>query len=327
MPCLEPSDFNVDFQNLRVKDLPFLNDPETLYTFDPRSMLDECLGKHRYIVSCENLLSQLLRHQHIAVNQYALKHTTSDRNHLFIAEISGDPRIPLYTRLRGKALPPEIRRLYVAVPHPEADLLASENGLEINYCYADYLKYNNKIQQKERWGDLTPPWKIIDPKTFCFDENADCYYKRENGSGGYATFHASDLQGMKMPSNKYPSRWYMEKTVHGEPNSVQIYRDTEGNYTIFGYSFMKIISRKNYAGGLMRKTDSIPDFVRKGVTLALNRLHPLLEGYSGFMGLDFIENGEYLQVLEANVRVTMATFATLQLHESGQQELAFYRFR
>jgi hypothetical protein len=327
MLCSGPSDFNVSFQDLQVKDLPLLNDSKTLYTFDPRSMLDECLGKHRYIVSCENLLSQLLINQHTVVNQYALKHTTADRNNLFIATITGDPRISLYTRMRGKQLPPEVQQLYVAVPHIEADTFAAENGLKINYTHSDYLKYNNKIVQKELLGDLTPPWKIIDPKTFCFDENADCYFKRENGSGGYAIFHASDLKGMKMPSNKYPSRWYMEEAVQGHPNSIQIFKDINGTYTIFGYSSMKIISRKNYAGGLMRKTGTIPDFVREKTTLALKRLHPLLKDYTGFMGLDFIENEDNLQVLEANIRVTMATFATLQLHDSKQEVLEFYHFR
>jgi hypothetical protein len=38
-------------------------------------------------------------------------------------------------------------------------------------------------------------------------------------------------------------------------------------------------------------------------------------------------NNNKLQVLEANVRVTMATFATLELNASDQQDLSFYRFR
>jgi len=57
------------------------------------------------------------------------------------------------------------------------------------------------------------------------------------------------------------------------------------------------------------------------------RLEGLLSGYSGFLGLDFMENGNIIKVLEANVRVTMATFATLELNASDQQELSFYRFR
>jgi hypothetical protein len=317
----------IAIKDLRVTDLPFLQDHHTLYTFDPRSILDECLGKHRYIVSCENILSTILVQQHIAVNQYALKHTGPDRNQLLIAEISGDPRISLYTRLRETVLPENIHHLYVAIPHPEADLFAAEKGLNINYSYPDFLKYNNKIAQKELLGDLTPAWSVIDPKAHSFDENADCYYKREVGAGGYATFHASDLSEMKLPSRKHPARWYREEAVEGIPRSVQIYRTIKGDYILFGYSEMKIILKKNYAGGLMRRTACIPTFVQEKITMALERLDALISGYSGFLGLDFLENGNKLQVLEANVRVTMATFATLQLNESDRQELEFYRFR
>lgn len=314
------------YRDLCLKDFPFLSDKKTLYTFDPRSILDECLGKHRYIVSCENLLSNILNGQHIAVNQYAIKHTAPSRNNLLIAEISGDPRIPLYIRLKGMKMPDEISHLFVAIPHPEADNLARERNWDINFSYTDFLMYNNKIRQKELLGDLTPHWEIIDPKNYTFDEKEDCYFKREIGAGGYATFHASDLTGMRLPSRKYPARWFKETAMDGEPRSIQVFRDVSGNYTVFGYSEMKIIFKKNYAGGLMKKIDSLPMFLRDEIALALKRLDPLLAGYKGFMGLDFLVENEKLHVLEANVRVTMATFATLQLNESSREELEFYRF-
>ena len=314
------------YRDLCLKDFPFLSDEKTLYTFDPRSILDECLGKHRYIVSCENLLSNILNGQHIAVNQYAVKHTIPSRNQLLIAEISGDPRIPLYIRLKGMKMPDEISHLFVAIPHPEADNLARERNWDINFSYTDFLMYNNKIRQKELFGDLTPPWEIIDPKYYTFDEKEDCYFKREIGAGGYATFHASDLTGMRLPSRKYPARWFKETAMAGEPRSIQVFRDNSGDYTVFGYSEMKIIFKKNYAGGLMKKIDSLPMFLRDEIALAFERIDPLLKGYSGFMGLDFLVENEKLHVLEANVRVTMATFATLQLNESSREELEFYRF-
>jgi len=314
------------YRDLCLKDFPFLSDEKTLYTFDPRSILDECLGKHRYIVSCENLLSNILNGQHIAVNQYAVKHTEPSRNHLLIAEISGDPRIPLYIRLKGMKMPDEISNLFVAIPHPEADNLARERNLDINFSYTDFLMFNNKIRQKELLGDLTPPWEIIDPKNYTFDEKENCYFKREIGAGGYATFHASDLTGMRLPSRKYPARWFKETAMDGEPRSIQVFRDISGDYTVFGYSEMKIIFKKNYAGGLMKKIDSLPMFLRDEIALAFERIDPLLKGYSGFMGLDFLVENKKLHVLEANVRVTMATFATLQLNESSREELEFYRF-
>ena len=318
---------SIEYCNLCASDIPMLQNRETLYTFDPRSILDECLGKHRYIVSCENLLSNILKSQHIAVNQYAIKHTNPEQNQLLIAKITGDPRIPLYTRLRDAVFPNEIKNLYVAIPHPEADRLALEKGWSINYNYPDFLTYNNKIEQKKRFGDLTPAWEIIDPKTYPFNEKERCYFKREIGAGGYATFHASDLSGMKLPSQKYPACWFREESTEGDPRSVQILRYSSGKYIIFGYSEMKIIFKKNYAGGLMKKVECLPDFLQEKIECALNRLDPLLKDYTGFLGIDFLVNGEKMQVLEANVRVTMATFATLKLNESTEQELEFYRFQ
>jgi len=315
------------FQDLCVADIPMLSNKETLYTFDPRSILDECLGKHRYIVSCENLLTNILLGQNILVNQYAVKHTDLLRNILWTASISGDPRISLYSRLKEVVLPVEIDRLFVAVPHPEADLLAFEKGWHINYNYSDFMTYNNKLAQKQLLGNLTPRWEIIDPKNYPFDETEDCFFKREFGAGGYATFHASDRTAMKLPSRKYPARWFREDAMEGEPRSVQVFRHGQGNYTVFGYSEMKIIFKKNYAGGLMKKTASIAAFVRERISTALECLDPLFKDYTGFLGIDFLEQGSNLLILEANVRVTMATFATLELNESINDELEFYRFQ
>jgi len=321
MPC------SVHFKSLRIVDLPELNDRHTLYTFDPRSILEECLGKHRYIVSCENLLSQMLSKQHTAVNQYAAKLPHPERNDLFVVPITGDPRPSLYRRMEALVLPDEIEKIYVCIPHPEADDLTASLNLHLNYNHTDFLKYNDKIAQKTLLGDLTPAWEIIDPKSYQFDETEDCFYKRTNGAGGYATFHSTDRQGMKLPSRKYPAQWFKEATVEGEPCSVQIYRCLEGEYTAFGYSEMRIIERKTYTGGLMRRIDCLNRKKRDQIQEALDRIDSLLNGYNGFLGLDFMEIGNKIQVLEANVRVTMATFATLELNASDQQELSFYRFR
>jgi len=318
---------NVDYRDLCVDDIPLLSNRKTLYTFDPRSILDECLGKHRYIVSCENLLSNILQNQCIAVNQYAIKHTDPGRNKLLTAEISGDPRISMYIRLRKVEIPEKIKHLFVSVPHPEADRLAMEKGWSINYSYADFLEFNNKIAQKEQLGNLTPTWTIIDPKTYIFDETENCYFKRETGAGGYATFHASNLTGMRLPSRKHPAIWYKETAMEGQPKSVQVFRHGPKEYTVFGYSEMKILFRKNYAGALLKKTANLPAFIREEIALALERLDPILREYTGFMGLDFIESGKKLLILEANIRVTMATFATLQLNSSSRPELEFYHFQ
>ena len=321
MPC------SVHFKSLRIEDLSELNDRHTLYTFDPRSILDECLGKHRYIVSCENLLCQMLQGQFTAVNQYAAKLPHPERNTAFVVPITGDPRPSMYARMQNLEFPVGIERLYACVPHPEADRLASSLNLHLNVSHTDFLRYNDKIAQKTLLGELTPNWSLIDPKTYLFEETEDCFFKRANGAGGYATFHSSDRQGMQLPSRKYPAVWYKEETVEGEPRSVQLYKTLEGEYVVFGYSEMRIIDRKTYAGGLMRRIQALSLEKREQIHEALNRLDTLLNGYVGFLGLDFMENEQTIQVLEANVRVTMATFATLELNASDQEELSFYRFR
>jgi len=269
----------------------------------------------------------MLSNQHTAVNQYAAKLPYPERNDLFVVPITGDPRPSLYKRMETLVLPDEIEQIYVCIPHPEADILAASLNLHLNYRHTDFLKYNDKIAQKTLLGDLTPEWSLIDPKTQPFDNAEDCFYKRANGAGGYATFHSSDRQGMKLPSRKYPARWFKEATVEGEPCSSQIYRCLNGDYTAFGYSEMRIIERKTYAGGLMRRIDCLNREKRDQIQEALRRIDPLLDGYNGFLGLDFMEKDNKLQILEANVRVTMATFATLELNASDQQELSFYRFR
>lgn len=321
MPC------SVRFDSLRIEDLPELNNGQTLYTFDPRGILDECLGKHRYIVSCENLLSQVLHGQHTAVNQYAAKLPQTNRNNTFVVPITGDPRPSMYQRMQVLDLPDGIDRLYVCVPHPEADALASKLNLHLNYRHDDFVRYNDKLEQKKRLGDLTPEWSLIDPKTHDFAGDGDCFYKRANGAGGYATFHHSDRTGMKLPSRKYPAQWFKEATVEGEPRSVQVYRTLQGESIVFGYSEMRIIERKTYAGGLMRRIEALGTAQREQIQTALQRLDSLLSEYNGFLGLDFMEQGDTIHVLEANVRVTMATFATLELNASNQDELSFYRFR
>lgn len=318
---------SIEYFNINSSDIPELQDRETLYTFDSRSILDECLGKHRYIVSCENMLTNILKGQHIAVNQYAFKHTDPERNQTLIVPITGDPRISLYRRLKNLILPDEIKKLYVAIPHPEADLITLKKSWKINCNYLDFLTYNNKIEQKIRLGDLTPTWEIIDPETYSFDERENCYFKREIGAGGYATFHTSDRSGMKLAIQKYPARWFREVIAEGEPRSLQILRCYPGKYIIFGYSEMKILFKKNYAGGIMKKIAYLPEFLKEDIGCALERLDPLFENYHGFMGLDFIENGRKMKVLEANIRVTMATFATLRLNESTDKEQGFYHFQ
>jgi hypothetical protein len=318
---------SIEYCNISSSEIPVLQDQKTLYTFDPRSIFDECLGKHRTIVSCENMLTNVLKDQNVAVNQYAIKHTDPNRNRMLVAQITGDPRISLYRRLRSLILPDEIKRLYVAIPHPEADQIALEKNWSINCSYPDFLAYNNKIEQKKLLGDMTPTWKIIDPKAYLFDGKENYYFKRKIGAGGYATFHVSDRSGMELAIQKYPARWFREVTAEGEPRSLQILRYCPGKYIIFGYSEMKIQSKKNYAGGIMKKVAYLPEFLKEEIGCALERLDPLFKNYSGFMGLDFLENGRKMQVLEANVRVTMATFATLRLNESTEQELEFYHFQ
>jgi hypothetical protein len=321
MPC------PVHFEALRIEDLPELNREGTLYTFDPRSILDECLGKHRYIVSCENLPFQMLQGQHVAVNQYASKLPRPHRNKAFVVPITGDPRPSMYNRMATLDIPVGIDGLYVCVPHPEADQLAADLNLRLNHPYSDFVRYNDKIVQKTLLGDLTPEWSRIDPKNHPFNEDSACYYKRALGAGGYATFHHSDRSGMKLPSRKYPAEWYREVEVVGEPRSVQVYRSQDGSCTVFGYSEMRILDRKTYAGGLMRRVTVLDKDKRAFIREALHRLNPMLEGYQGFLGLDFMETEREIHVLEANVRVTMATFATLDLNAGNQDQQPFYRFR
>lgn len=321
-----PSKAFLSVKPLQTSDIPFLQQTDCLYSFDPRPLLDTCIGKHRYIVSFENSLCRSLSDKPIAVNQYALRHTAPERNRLWILPMDGDPRPSLYQRMLQQSCPTGIQSLWVAVPSRDAERWADAHSLRINYRFDDYLRYNDKIAQKEALGDLSPTWERIDPKTHAFDSREACYFKRAHGAGGYATFHASDLDGAQWPSRKHPATWYKETAVEGTPVSVQLLRDAMGRYCLFGYSEMKIIQKKQYAGALLKPVTGLPGWMIDKIRIVLKQMDGLLCGYHGFFGLDLMVKNANFWVLEANVRVTMATFAALELNERQLDALEFYRY-
>lgn len=322
---------DITCRELTASGIQELNDNDTLYSIDFRNIHEKNI-RHKHAVFCENMISNVLQNKYVCVNQYATRNGNKNNNKLIVAEIGGNPGISIYKRLAETILPVNIKKLYTSIPHPDADEFCLKKELKNSYPYADYLRFNNKIKQKELLRNLTPEWNIISVekiKKLITGENnyseKEFYIKMNFGAGGYNVYHCSELKNMNVQTlNKY-ILWYKETAVEGTPKSVQIYRKSSGEYILFGFTEMKIINKKSYAGARIKKISLLSPAILPQIEAALKRLDCMLNNYQGFMGIDFIENENKIWVLEANVRVSMATFATLKLNETNKDYMNFYR--
>jgi S-adenosylmethionine/arginine decarboxylase-like enzyme len=285
----------------------------------------------------ENLIPWLLDGKYALVNDVSgigyIK-----KNKLINVSAGSDARMSIYKRCADVGQSPplsDIQDLWVAVPHPDADLLAKKRKYRLKNSYADFLKRNDKFRQKELLGDVTPAWHIItgiDEVHRISSENPHGYLKRRHGSGGFTVFRAgteSDSPKFLELFKESPDDWYFEELVSGTFYSVQCltYVDSD-DVVVFGFSEQIIDSDKHYAGSKVKSLDSLPVGCYAQLRLALQRLSPVLDGYEGFFGLDFVitADGKTL-VLEANIRLTAATVPTLLTNQTGGGESEFYEDR
>src|SRR3989338_2754369 len=81
--------------------------------------------------------------------------------------------------------------LWAGIPHPDADKLAKENNVSINYNWMDFLKLNNKIMQKKTIKRNTPEFIIVQDFTHLKNilaKDNEFFLKRNLGSGGFTSF-------------------------------------------------------------------------------------------------------------------------------------------
>lgn len=331
----------ITYKSLKASEIEELNSPKTLYTIDPRYILEEYNSQKQYLKSCENALIFVLKNQKCTINQFANTNNISKNNKFITIETDPDPSISIYKRISEKQILKNnlseipIKKIFTAIPHPDADALCKKYNLTNNYSVNDFLIFNNKISQKKAFNELTPSWEIITSKKELENKIETNNYqdgfflKRSIGSGGYCTFHSSSIP-TDITINEQ-NLWYIEKEIKGKSNSIQIYRDEHSNYTIFGYTEMRIFRKRNYGGAIIKKAESIPERIKPTLEKSILCLEKILsqtkynKTYKGFLGIDFIDDGINLHILEANVRVTMATFASLRLNEMNRDKLKFFK--
>ena len=280
----------------------------------------------------ENLLQWICRSSTVAVNQMPLHSENADKNAYVVAPMGSDPRSSMFQRLDRKTVM-ACPSVWVAIPHPDADDLADAVGVPVQYRYTDFLRRNNKIEQKTLLGPTTPAWTVLSSETPMAAATAfaaDGYVKREEGSGGFTVFPVQDVsKGEKTGDDLLHDlaegrRWYVEERVTGLASSIQCAKDVQG-ICVFGVSEQRIEEGRYYAGARLRRVDTLTEAVRRQLTDAIERLAPLLEAYTGFFGIDYVltEEGRVM-VLEANIRLTAATVPTLVFNDRFG-EIGMYR--
>ncbi len=317
---------NLIIKSLCVNDIPSLRTNDTLYVVDFRATGETINHKIYDMFKYENL-SVWLQNNNVDGALYS-SNSTNNQNNSIIAPVSDDPSISVINRL--PKIPSSIKKLWMAVPHPDADTFSKLHKIELNYKYTDFIHLNDKLAQKKYLGKYTPNFTPI--KTPQDIENAikrkSGFAKSSIGAGGYKVIDISQ-NSQKLLSHATRiladnNSWYIEEAVIGTPQSVQIYKKEDGSNVLFGYA-EQYMNSTNYIGARLLPLSTITDKLLAQLQDVNDLIAPLLSQYDGFYGIDFIlkENGE-ISVLELNVRITATTIPTLLANGTGSHESVEY---
>ncbi len=242
-------------------------------------------------------------------------------NKCIVVNRASSPKKTIYQRI-GDKIPRGINKIWVAVPNPEADRLAKRNGLKINYSVASFRRMNNKITQKKLLGKMTPYWEIIESESGIeeFTKRKTGYIKRAEGSGGYTVFPVDKVKKDQLSAlrdGKEEMAWYFENEVKGDCYSIQCLKKGD-EVSIFGYAKQLIQERRYFYGASIMDLEQLSNRIEKQLSQAMKSLAPLLKGYHGFFGIDFIvSKAGIVKVLEANIRLIAMTIPILLNNCSG----------
>lgn len=304
-------------------EIPFLRKRQTLYVSDFRAISESMLYRIPTMWKYENLLPWILDGQQVATNEDAGSITYPQHNTLLCTEKASDPRISVFERIE-KCLTAQsgLSALWVAIPHPKADELASKYQMSLNYAYSDFERYNDKIQQKKILDKYTPIWRkinSIEELEKIINSYHQGFIKRRFGSGGYTVFPVSKTQNDQNFKNLFsqsPNEWYFESFAEGIPYSIQCVRNKElESIIVFGFTQQLVSEGKHFVGSDIFPLKNLSGAVWKQLEEILLRINYFLHGYEGFFGIDFMINQSItVSVLEANVRLTAATIPTLVMN-------------
>lgn len=153
-------------QTIKPKEIKFLQDNRSLYIFDFRALGESMEYDIPAMWKYENLMLWILEGRHAVVNEFYQDISYPSQNKLSVVRKGKDARISVARKLCKKKIPNGIESLWVAAPHPDADQLAQQKNLIINYTYSDFLFRNKKIKQKELLRKMTPDWTMVKDKEF-----------------------------------------------------------------------------------------------------------------------------------------------------------------
>jgi len=323
------------FKELTARDISFLKDDTTLYISDFRSLGESFDYEIPSMWKYENLLPWIVQAGLCTVNEYAsfIKYELSENTKNITCKAADmSPKVSVMTRLAKEDLLKNLKRIWVAVPHPEIDVWAQANNMDLNYKYEDFIILNNKFVLKEIFKDNTPAWQEISDWEDLLSKWGSKKYviKRAQGSGGYTVFFPeSDVPPTKLKSlyEEGQSIWYAEEIVNGQPMSVQCLKQGDDIF-VFGFAEQKILNKSEFNGARLIKLSDLQNntYLLNKVENSINKLKKHIHDYEGFFGIDFLydETNSTYNVLEANIRLTAMTIPTLIANAKGFVDAEFY---
>lgn len=310
--------------------IKFLNNKNWLFLLDYRVLGESLEYEIPSMRKYENLLPWILEDQNILVNQYARKLKYNFHNNLIIVETGETARKSLIERYIELNSEMPIDYFVDFIPHPELDVLEEQYNKSCFYRYSDFLKFNNKLLQKELVSN-TPEWKMctsFDDITFLEDKNQR-YVKRMCWSGWFTVFEASLLDNSNEFKElfKVPNEWYIERYASWKGMSIQLLKEDQNN-CIFWITQQFVKDGKEFYGAeCLPLSILVKDvFLKNNLEKTIEELsNTLLKEYQGFRGIDFIydKQGQRFFFLEANVRLTSMTIPTL-LYNQNIEYSCFY---
>ncbi|MFA7169732.1 MAG: S-adenosylmethionine decarboxylase [Candidatus Paceibacterota bacterium] len=317
-------------QTIKPKEIKFLQDKQALYVFDFRALGESMDYDIPAMWKYENLMPWIIERGYAVVNELHKEIHYPSENKLLVVRKGKDARISVARKLRKKKISAGIKSLWVAAPHPDADQLAEQKNMTINYTYSDFLFRNDKIKQKGLLKKMTPAWKIVRNKKeldILRKNRKAGFIKRKLGSGGYTVFDIGKIAGNEGFVRLFlqaSDEWYFEEFAKGETYSVQCLIDKESDDVIvFGYSKQHMAEGKCFIGSEILSLESLEDDIFVQLKKGIKLMSPLLNNYVGFFGIDFIVGKEgRVDILEFNIRTTAVTVPTLLSNNTGSH--AFY---
>ena len=313
----------VKISKLTPEEVSELNKKDVLYSLDFRGLGESLNYEIPEMRKYENLLPWILNGATCLANENSASLKYINKNNIVIVKSGKLAQTSIYKRLEKIQ---KFKCLWAGIPHPDADKLAKENNVSINYNWMDFLKLNNKIMQKKTIKRNTPEFIIVRDFTHLKNilaKDNEFFLKRNLGSGGFTSFDCtkSKIKDFKKFNFKENGKlcFYLERKIYGTPFSIQLYKD-KNKIIAFGYTkqitedgyFFKgneILDLKNF-----KEIEFLRDILEQGKTL--------FKHYNGFFGLDFIFNNR-AYFLEFNVRLTAATIPVLLTNAFGWKQSVY----